>query len=132
MEQTVQFMSKEAAALLTTPTRVLRVGFGHSGYGPFTIEHTEVLDVIVEPDARIPDETCQAICEFVERAQAAGESVVVHCTEGRYRSRAIANFIWRHYDGFEHEGKEWNGTEMRDNNYKSLHLWHKANRKETA
>lgn len=129
---TVQFMSVEAAIALTEPARVLRVGFGHSNYARLGIDHIEVYDVTVEPDARIPEIVCQRICEFVERAREAGDNIVVHCTEGRFRSRAIANFIWRHYDEYEHEGKEWNGTEMKDNNYKSLHLWHKANRKEKA
>lgn len=129
---TVQFMSADAAVALTEPARVLRVGFGHSRYAPLTAAHTEVYDVTVEPDARIPDIVCQRICEFAERAAAAGENIVVHCTEGRFRSRAIANFIWRHYRDYEHEGKDWNGTEMRDRNYRSLQEWHAANRKEKA
>lgn len=129
---TVQFMSVEAAVALTEPARVLRVGFGHSNYARLGIDHKEVYDVTVEPDARIPDIVCQRICEFVERAHEAGDNIVVHCTEGRFRSRAIANFIWRHYRDFEHEGKDWNGTEMRDNNYKSLHQWHNVYRKEKA
>lgn len=129
---TIQFMSADAAAALTEPTRVLRVGFGHSRYPSFEVVHKEVYDVTVEPDAKIPDIVCQRICEFVERAHEAGDNIVVHCTEGRFRSRAIANFIWRHYRDYEHEGKDWNGTEMRDRNYRSLQEWHATNRKEKA
>jgi len=128
---TVQFMSAEAAIALTEPARVLRVGFDYSNYARLGIDnHQEVYDIVVSPDARIPDIVCQRVCEFVERAKEAGENIVVHCTEGRYRSRAIANFIWRHYHDFKHEGNAWNGTEMRDNNYRSLQMWHKANRQE--
>lgn len=125
---TVQFMSHDAALELTEPTRILRVGFAHSNYQPFTVEHKDVQSVFVDPDARIPDETCQKIVEFMEAANEAGDDIVVHCTEGKYRSRAIANFAWRFFEGYEQVGKDWNGTEMRDNNYKSLYNWHKANR----
>lgn len=126
---TVQFMSVESALALKEPARVLRVAFRHSNYPRFITEHRAVKEVFVDADARIPDDVCKEIVEFIEEAHAADDNIVVHCTEGRFRSRAIANFIWRHFDAYEHEGKEWNGTEMRDNNYKSLHLWHKGHRK---
>jgi predicted protein tyrosine phosphatase len=129
---TIQFMSADAAQALKEPTRILRVAFRHSNYQGFKITHKAVKEVFVEPDARIDGETCQAIVEFIEEAVAAGDDIVIHCTEGRYRSRAIANFVWRHYRDYEHVGKEWEGGEMRDLNYRSLQEWHVLNRKEVA
>jgi predicted protein tyrosine phosphatase len=125
-------MSADSALALKEPTRILRVAFRHSNYQGFNISHKAVKEVFVEPDARIPDETCQQIVEFIEEAVAAGDDIVIHCTEGRYRSRAIANFVWRHYEDYEHTGKPWEGGEMRDHNYRSLQEWYVANRKESA
>lgn len=129
---TIQFMSVEAALALKEPTRILRVAFRHSNYARFNTAHKAVEQVFVDADSRIPDEICQQIVEFIEEAVAAGDDIVIHCTEGKYRSRAIANFVWRHYEDYEHTGKPWLGGEMRDQNYRSLQEWYVANRKEKA
>ena len=127
---TVQYMSKESAQELTTPAFVLRLRVPAQYYESLPLEHKEVLMVQVYPDSIIPEDICEQIISFAERAEAADADIVVHCNEGRFRSRAVANFIWRFFDEYDHTGKDWVGKEMSDQNYKSLYNHYKATRGE--
>lgn len=101
-------------------------------YEELTQPHAEILTVTVYPDSIIPDEICEQIIAFGERACEVGGDIVVHCNEGRFRSRVVANFFWRFFDDYDHTGEEWQGGEMRDLNYKSLYNHYKATRERKA
>ncbi len=128
---TVQYMSKESAQELTTPAFVLRLRMPAQAYETLPLEHPEVLMLQVYPDSRIPDDICEQIISFAERAEAAAADIVVHCNEGKYRSRAVANFIWRFFEEYDHTGKDWVGGEMKDQNYKSLHDYYIKTRRKS-
>lgn len=121
----LSFMSKEAVVDHPTPAFVLRLRDSWQHYEPLTETpsgeaHHQVLSVVVKTDSLIDPDTCDRIVTFCEQAHAAGGDIVVHCNEGRYRSRAVANFIWRHWREYELETSVWMGGEMRDRNYDSL------------
>lgn len=128
---TVQYMSKEDAQKHATPAFFLRLRMPAQSYAELPVEHPEILLVTVYPDSRIPDDICEQIISFAERAEAADGDVVVQCNEGKYRSRAVANFIWRFFEDYDHAGNDWKGGEMKDLNYVSLHNYYTKTRRKS-
>lgn len=121
----LSFMSKEAVVKHDVPSFVLRLRAPWQSYEPLTdtssgVAHRQVLTVVVDTDTPIDPDTCEQIIVFCEQAHEAQADIVVHCNEGRYRSRAVANFIWRHWRDYEIDRDMWRGGEMRDRNYDSL------------
>lgn len=128
---TVQYMSKEAAQAHKSPAYFLRLRMPAQSYAELPIEHPEVLLITVYPDSRIPDDICEQIISFAERAEKADGDIVVQCNEGKYRSRAVANFIWRFFEEYDHTGQDWKGGEMRNLNYISLHDYYIKTRRKS-
>lgn len=127
---TVQFMSKDDVHEVKTPAFVIRVRQPGIAYADLPPHHLGSITVNVMTDSLIDPDTCEQIITLAEQAEAANADIVVHCNEGKYRSRMIANFIWRFFDEYDHVGKDFLGGEMRDLNYKSLYNHYKATRKE--
>lgn len=127
---TVQYMSKERVQEHLTPAYVLRIRHPGLAYSDLPVEHPEVITVNVMTDSLIDPETCEEIISFCERAAAANTDIVVHCNEGKYRSRMVANFVWRFFADYSDELVDWKGGEMSDRNYKSLYNHYKATRGE--